>query len=193
MNRDRLLHELLPYRMQAVDVLNLAIRLQMRWVDPPQMSILINGKLSIEGNLNAFTNPAVEAGLVHCRALLEFLGLHMSSHSRIGNIKKRRSKDVGIECFVNASGHLPMVAPAEALGRYPGGSAEAEDALLAVFHITNKGIAHVTEYLMENPEDGKLIEIASRGVPSLVISYLYTPLGLSPPAYKVPNRPRGDH
>ena len=191
MNKNRLLHELLPYRMQAVDTLNLAIRLQMRWADPPPMSILINGKLSVEGNLRAFTNPAIEAGLVHCRALLEFLGLRMTSHDRIGNIKKRRNGDIGIENFANAGGRLPMVTPDNALKRYPGGRADAEDALLAVFQIMNKGIAHVTENLIDNPEHGRLIEIASRGVPSLVISYLYTPLSLPPPAYKLSNRVRG--
>jgi hypothetical protein len=67
-----------------------------------------------------------------------------------------------------------MVNPDAALGRYPGGKEEAEQALLAVFQITNKGIAHVTEDIKDNPDHGRLIEIASRGVPSLVVSYLYT-------------------
>jgi hypothetical protein len=46
--------------------------------------------------------------------------------------------------------------------------------------------------LIDNPEHGRLIEIASRGVPSLVISHLYTPLGLSAPNYKLTGRPRED-
>ena len=41
----------------------------------PSMTIHVNGKRIMEGNLNAFTNPAIEAGLMHCRGLLEFLGL----------------------------------------------------------------------------------------------------------------------
>jgi len=69
---------------------------------------------------------------------------------------------------------------------------EADNALLAVFQITNKGLAHVTEDLTENPEHGSLIEIASRGVPSLMVSYLYTPLGLPEPDYKLTHRPRND-
>jgi hypothetical protein len=63
--------------------------------------------------------------------------------------------------------------------------------LLAVFQITNKGFAHVTEDLTENPGHGSLIEIASRGVPSLMVRYLYTPLGLPEPDYKLTHRPRG--
>jgi hypothetical protein len=81
-----------------------------------------------------------------------------------------------------------MVPPEAALARYDGGKEEAERALLSVFQITNKGIAHVTEDLLDNPEHGRLIEIASRGVPSLVVSYLYTPLGLAAPDYKLTHR-----
>jgi hypothetical protein len=91
----------------------------------------------------------------------------MSGDGRLGNIKKRRSGDVGIENFSNPSVHLKKVAPDEALNRYPGPREEAENALLAVFQTTNKGLAHVTEDLIENPEHGSLIEIASRGVPSI--------------------------
>jgi hypothetical protein len=59
-----------------------------------------------------------------------------------------------------------------------------------VFEITNKGIAHATQELKDNPDHGRLIEIASRGAPSLVISYVYTPLGLPAPNYKLTHRPR---
>ena len=190
MNLDRLLDEIIPYRMQAVDTLILATRLATRWAHPPPLEIHVNGKLQIEGNLHAFTNPAIEAGLVHCRALLEFLGLTANKSGRIANIKGRRSSDIGIEHFSNASGHLSMVDPETALSRYPGGNEEAEKALLAVFQITNKGIAHVTEDIKDNPDHGRLIEIASLGVPSLVVSYLYTPLGLPAPDYKLTHRKR---
>jgi hypothetical protein len=114
----------------------------------------------------------------------------MNKAGRLANIERRRSTDIGIEHFSNASGRLTMVRPNDALGRYPGGKEEAEDALLAVFQITNKGIAHVTEDIKDNPDHARLIEIASRGVPSLVVSYLYTPLGLPAPDYKLSHRMR---
>ena len=191
MNLDRLLNEIMPYRMQAVATLNLATCLRMKWADHPQpLEIHVNGKLQVEGNLHAFTNPAIEAGLVHCRALLEFLGLTANKSGRIVNINRRRPGDIGIEHFSNASGHLSTVNPDTVLSRYDGSKEEAEKALLAVFQITNKGIAHVTEDIKDNPDHGKLIEIASRGVPSLVVSYLYTPLGLPAPDYKLTHRMR---
>ena len=83
-----------------------------------------------------------------------------------------------------------MVTPDAVLARYEGGKEDAEKALVEVYRITNKGIAHVTEDLTDNPDHGRLIEIASRGVPSLVVSYLYTPLGLPAPDYKITHRPR---
>src|SRR5215472_16708849 len=67
MNNSRLLHELLPYRMQAVDTLNVALRMQMKWQTSPSMRIFVEDKVAVEGNLNAFTNPAIEAGLLIAR------------------------------------------------------------------------------------------------------------------------------
>jgi hypothetical protein len=184
MNNDRLLHELLPYRMQAVAVLNRALILQSVWGAAP-MSIYVEDKLVVEGNLHAFTNPAIEAGLMHCRALLEFLGLCMTKDQKLGNINARRNTDIGVEKFSNALGPLRKVTPNDVLNRYPGPPDDAENALLAVFQVTNKGLAHVTEDLSDHPEHGSLVEIASRGVPSLMVSYLYTPLGLPAPDYKL--------
>ena len=102
------------------------------------MTICIGGKQVLEGNLNAFTNPAIEAGLVHCRALLEFLGL-CERDGGLSNRKRRQSSDVGIEHFRNTDGPLKMVDPETALSRYDGGRDEAKKALLTVLHITNKG------------------------------------------------------
>lgn len=61
---------------------------------------------------------------------------------------------------------------------------------MAVLHVTNKGLAHNTLDLIESPEGAKLIEIASRGVPALMVSYFYTPLGLPKPDPKITTRPR---
>jgi len=188
MNETELLQRLIPYRMQAVETLHYALRLRSNWANAPSMTMYVDGKQVMEGNLNAFTNPAIEAGLVHCRALLEFLGL-CENGGRLSNRKTRQRGDVGIEHFQNADGRLKMVAPEIALSRYDGGREEAEDALLAVSHITNKGLAHITADLAAHPEHGRLIEIASRGIPALVISYLYTPLTLAAPNYKITSRP----
>lgn len=189
MTDDEILNRLIPYRMHAVETLNYALRLRSSWVDAPPMTMHVNGEQVMEGNLNAFTNPAIEAGLMHCRALLEFLGLN-DWKGKLGKRQGRQPGDVGIERFSNAHGPLSMVDPEQALSKYGGSRDEAETALLAIFHITNKGLAHITTDLRKHPEEGDLIEIASRGVPSLVVSYLYTPLGLPAPNYKINSRSR---
>lgn len=178
---------LLDHRMQSVASLNWALGIRSQWDMAPPISVHIGGKLRLEGNLNAITNPMLEVGLVHCRALLEFLGLCDKAGS-LSQIDKRRSSDVGIENFSNASGPLKKVTPEIAVSRYGGDQAEAEAALLKVFHLTNKGLAHSTTGMIDDPADADLIEIASRGVPSLVVSYFYTPLGLPRPDTRITTR-----
>jgi hypothetical protein len=183
----------IPYRMEAISIFHYALSLRARWSDAPSMTMHVDGKQIMEGNLNAFTNPTIEAGLVHCRALLEFLGL-CDRKGVLSNIPDRRKGkgDVGIESFSNANGPLPMVTPDAALGKYTGERAEAERALLSIFHVANKGLAHTTTDLIDDPEHGKLFEIAIRGIPSLVVSYVYTPLGIPAPNFKITSRPRDE-
>jgi hypothetical protein len=175
--------------MNAVAVLNRALELRSQWAAAPPMTIHADGKLVVEGNLNAFTNPAIEAGAIHCRALLEFLGLG-EKDGHLVNRTKRRPGDIGIEHFENANGPLAMLDPEVALSRYDGGREEAEKAILSVLHLANKGLAHITQDLTDHPERGRWLEIVSRGVPSLMVSYLYTPLRLPAPNYKLSARRR---
>jgi hypothetical protein len=185
------IHRLLTHRMRSVDTLNWALDLRSNWLEAPSIAVYVEGALKIEGNLNAITNPVLEVGLVHCRALLEFLGLcdRKGTLSQIGD-KERRKTDVGVEHFSNADGPLKKVEPDVALSWYEGERSEAEKALLTILHITNKGLAHNTMDLIDDPEGSKLIEIASRGVPALMVSYFYTPLGLPRPDSEITTRPR---
>jgi hypothetical protein len=189
MDNNEILTRHIPYRLQAVSTLSVALGL---WPDngvPVPMKIFFNDHLVIDSNSYGFLNPAIECGLMHCRALLEFLGL-CELNGQLRNIGRRHDDDVHIEQFSNAAGPLPMVTPAAAVGHYTGEQDEAERALIAVFHATNKGVAHLTSGLDALKSDAHLIEIASRGVPSLVISHLYTPLGLPAPDFEVTSRHR---
>ena len=73
---------LLEYRMHAVAVGHMALRQSMLWDEPPSIQILFDGKQVVEGKATAFTNPAIEAAIVHARALLEFLGLGLARDSQ---------------------------------------------------------------------------------------------------------------
>jgi len=189
---DDVLNVVLPHRLDAIATLNLLTRLRMKWKAPKAMEVRFDGQIEITGNSNAFANPVVEAGLIHCRALLEFVGLGVSGNdpTKLAQRKvTRRSDDWGIEHFSNAAGPLPMVTPAQAVSKYRGDPAEAESALAAVLHVANKALAHITA-APGGSIDIHLLEIASRGVPAIMTSYFYTPLGMHPPASSISSRPR---
>ena len=194
MDRQYVLEKLIPYRLGAVEAFAVALKYLQRPDTPQPMEILFGGRLAIEGNSYGFLNPVFESGLIHCRALLEFLGLcSVAKGTELGTVQlpRKGSDDWGIERFSTTDGPLPLVTPALATACYAGEPKEAELALLAVFHATNKGLAHITSGLDLSRAEARLLEIASRGVPSLVVSYLYAPLKLPPPPVVVTSRPRG--
>ena len=45
------------------------------------MEMFFNGKQVVEGKATAFTNGAIEPGIIHCRTLLKFLGLSARSQT----------------------------------------------------------------------------------------------------------------
>ncbi len=192
MQLDRNLDVLIPHRLRAARALNLAARYLMRWDAPVPMEIFFNKKLCIEGTSSAITNPMIEAGLIHCRALLEFLGLSVKNGSLANVTLPRRKDDIGIEHFSNSAGPLPLVSPEDAVAPYSGDRATAEAALIMVLHVSNKGLAHFTSDLERSVADVQMLEIASRGIEVLVHNKLYTPLGRAFPDVEIPSRPRPD-
>src|SRR6266567_9107814 len=99
---NELLSIVIPQRLDAIATLNLVLRLRTKWDSPKPMKIYFADRLQITGSSSAFTNPAIEAGLVHCRALLEFLGL-CERDGTLSNRKGRRPDDIGIELFRSAN------------------------------------------------------------------------------------------
>lgn len=179
---------LLAYRMEAISIGHLALRHHMSWDMAPSMEIYFNGKQVIEGKATGFTNAAIESSIIHCRATLEFLGFRSSktSPTEIAELSKRsKDDDWGVEKF---SG-LSMLTKTEALAAYPGEQPEAEAALAHIFHSANKGLAHTTASFERHSGDARLLEIAFRGVPILLINGFYTPLGITPPSYELTSRP----
>ena len=189
---DYVIQELIPYRLYALSIMGAALRYRLSSDNPKEMKIYFDGKLVITGNSNAFINPAIEAGLIHCRALLEFLGLRCDKYDVLQNLEqKRKPDDIGVESFRNSYGKaLTRVSPAEATACYCGDSAEGEKALLAVFHATNKGLAHFTTSFEISKPDAGLLQIAAKGVRALVFNHLYTPLGLDAPNCEIEERQR---
>ena len=123
------LEALLKYRMRAVAIGHLALRYSMSWEQCPSMAVYFDEKQVIEGTATGFTNAAIEAAIVHCRALLEFAGLAAgpTATSLREVALPRRTDDHGIEQFSGLT-----ISIAEAVAYYPGSTAEAESALAYV-------------------------------------------------------------
>ena len=191
MDKNDILTRQIPFRLMAVNTLSVALGLWPEDGVAVPMQIYFADRRVVDSNSYGFLNPAIECGLIHCRVLLEFLGL-CESNGHLGNISKRRPDDAGVEKFSNTEGPLPMVKPAVATAHYTGEAVEAERALIAVFHAVNKGLVHLINGLDGSKSDARLVEIASRGVPRIVISHLYTPLGLPAPDFEVTRRHSND-
>lgn len=179
---------LLEYRMRAVAIGHLALRYAMKWQSVPSLKIYFDDKQVMEGTATGFTNGAIEAGIIHCRALLEFLGL--GARKRATTLREvaetRRPADRGIE-QING---LKRVTIADVLSTYPGPKAEAEASIAYVIYLANKGLAHTSSSFSKHDRGARLLEVAFRGVPVLVCNNVYIRLGLEPPAYKVQGRNR---
>ena len=78
------------------------------------MEVYFNGKQVIEGKATGFTNAAIESAIIHCRAILEFLGLQSSKASATEVAEqsvRARADDLGVEQFAG----LSMISKAKAV------------------------------------------------------------------------------
>ena len=176
MTLDDVLERWIPYRLQAIETLQFA----WRWTDesdtPRRVDVLVEGRLKLRGNVATIANPMIEAGIIHARALLEFLGL-CAIDGKLGQIRKRRSDDIAVEHFSTPAFPLSIVAPGAAISTYPGPKEDAESALVAIFEWANKGLAHLTTGTMSAEFTHHHLDIACRGIPVLLHNHLYVKLG----------------
>lgn len=180
---------LLAYRMKAISIGHLALRHYMSWDEVPSMQVFFNGTQVIEGKATGFTNAAIESAIIHCRAILEFLGLQAKKASTT-EIAERSARNRADDWGVEKIAGLSILTKAKALSAYPGQPSEAEAALALIFHSANKGLAHTTDSFKRHSGDVRLLEIAFRGIPTLLVNGFYVPLGINPPSYEVTSRPR---
>ena len=175
---------LLAYRLHAVSIAHFALRHALAWNQTPSIEILFDGQQVVEGKATAFTNGAIEAGIVHSRALLEFLGLSGKSQTELREVTARsKTDDISIEQFAG----LSKVSIQKAIQSYPGPSEEAEGALAYVVYLANKGLA---SSFTQHDSGSVLLEVAFRGVLALVCNNFYIPLKIEPPGYELQGRKR---
>lgn len=117
----------------------------------------------------------IEVGLIHARALLEFLGLG----SKDGKLTqaRRRKDDIAVEQFSTPSIVISIVTPGDVFDSYPRPKEDAEQALVAIFEWTNKGLAHFTTGKLSGNYTDEHLSIACRGIRALLLKHLYAKLG----------------
>ncbi|RFP77088.1 hypothetical protein SOM08_20220 [Hydrogenophaga sp. SNF1] len=170
--------------MHAIAIAHVALKYASTWETPPPTKVFFGERQVLEGKATAFTNGAIEAGIVHSRALLEFMGLKGAGPSTLAVRLNAKKDDVVIE-----NTGLPKLSVESAVRMYAGPPAEAESALAHVIFVANKGLAHTTSAFDRSTGAAHLLEIAFRGIPKLVVEHFYKPLGLKEPTYEITSRP----
>jgi len=178
------LDAILPYRLDAIDMMHLVISMETNQVRPTK--IYWDNKECNDGFWTGYKNAVIECGIIHARAMLDFLGLKIDKNGKLCERKqKHQTDDLVIEDFPGHVGSLKPVTIQDIRSRYKGPDNDALYAIEYTILLANKGIAHITSADFDNPDGWRSLEIVSRGIPSLTVSKFYTPLGLSPPESNV--------
>jgi hypothetical protein len=182
MDAEDYLQRLLPHRLDALAILALMLEFRLKWEEPKRMQIFVEGRPQFEGTTSMFLNPIFEAGILHIRALLEFLGLKASKAGRLANItpSERRSDDAAIELLRHEGRSLPLVTPEQAYAIHPSDPRLAEACYVSAITAANKGMAHFS--VSYNPVEAQHVLLVSRLTQQLVERHVYQALGrLRPP------------
>lgn len=182
--REDYIKSIIPHRLGMVDIMHFALT-QMLFDDGAKpIEILVDGKLRVKGLTTAFSDPAIQAGIINARALLEFLGLKVDPKDST-KLKERNGKknddDLFIEDFKNGSMQLVKITIENVKKYYPGVPEDAEGALARIIHIGHKEIAHPTLGCESSDKDFEMLELAARGVRALTVSFFFTKLGVPAP------------
>ncbi len=185
--KDDYVNRIIPHRLGAVDIMYFALT-EMIFDGPKPIELYVDGKLRMTGRTTAFSNPAIEAGIIHARTLLEFLGLRVDQNNP-KRLKKRSRKqhndDLFIEDFTNGTKRLSKITIEDVKEHYPGPPQDAEGALARIIHIAHKEIAHSTWGRGKADDDFKMVGIAAKGIRALTVSFFFTKLEMPAPASPV--------
>lgn len=177
---------IIPHRLGMIEIMLFALTEMRQTIEPKKMVVYINDKPCFKGLETAFTNPAIEAGIINCRAMLEFLGLRLKKGNSSVLENRPSSKyddDMHIEDFKKDGVALEKVTPDKVRRLSIKDREKGVEAIARLLHISNKEIAHPT-IGRSGEDDGTdidLLVIGAKGIRALTVSYFYTPLGLNPP------------
>ena len=180
------IEQIVPHRLGMIEIMLFALTEMRQTVEPKKILVYVDDKPCFKGLETAFTNQAIEAGIINCRAMLEFLGLRLKKDNPAELVTRPKSNyddDMHIENFMKDGVSLEKVTPEKVKRLSITDPEKGVKAIARLLHISNKEVAHPT-LGRKSEDDGtdiELIEIGAKGVRALTVSYFYTPLGLVPP------------
>jgi hypothetical protein len=191
MDIDDYLTRLLPHRLDALAIAVLMLKFRLEWEEPKSMQIFVDGRLQFEGRTTMFTNATLEIGVLHARALLEFIGLKAKDGLLLQiDPKTRQLDDAAIEKVFGQTGALPLVSPEEVGAIHPDDSEAAKRAIAQLIVAAHKGLAHTSASYFSNPMNAQDILLALELTQRLVEKHVYFPLGRQRPPIPVEARAR---
>jgi hypothetical protein len=169
-----------------IEIMIFAMTEMRQTVEPKTMEVYVDGSPCFTGSETDFTNPAIEAGIMNCRVMLEFLGICLKGGAS-SELDVRRSHgridDLRIEDFEKDGIALKKVTPDMVRYLAPIDPEKGVRAIARLLHISNKEIAHST--IGRNGEDDgtdvELLTIGAKSVRALTVRYFFSPLGLPAP------------
>jgi len=183
------LERLLPHRLDAVAILELMLQFRLKWEEPKRMQIFVEDRLQFQGSTSMFLNPILEVGVLHIRALLEYLGLKERAGHSV-SVRARKPDDSAIELLQHNGTTLVAVSPEQACAIHTSDPAYAEQCYVAAIEAANKGMAHFTVNYPQNPADARQVLLASQLTQRLVEMYVYEPLDVPRPPLPIKARAR---
>ena len=169
---ERYIETMLPWRLRALSIARLMINFVKQYPEGGKCRCIIKGELTeLRGKSTAITNPSIEMGLIHSRALLEFLGL---SITKTGSLIKanKQPDDINIESF----GGLRTVTREQALSCFTEDETRVESVFVQTVKAANKRIAHSTEVVGPMDEELDSYFTCFDAIPKLFRRYFYEPL-----------------
>ncbi|MBO7881678.1 MULTISPECIES: hypothetical protein [pseudomallei group] len=141
------------------------------------------------GNIMEFTGPALLMAVIHCRFLLEFLGLKIRRKVNTPELMTRgcyqqSSEDIGIEHFKSPTGASLQPLQLGVADNFSNPD-EVRQAWAIVIAVANQRVAHSTSDAklggIDSTTVSQAIEIALDTVPELVCREFYDRLGEARP------------
>ncbi|VVE27814.1 hypothetical protein PPN31114_03492 [Pandoraea pneumonica] len=167
---DMLLH-IIPYYKMSVEYGLHALQLASKHNQLAPLRVYVDQEAEPvhETTVNMYTHPISNMAAVHCRLLLEFVGLRSGGQlSDLVEIKERKKGDVGIEDFWDIGGSPLHRLPLGVVHRFPQPE-KVRRAWVATCDFAGQRLAHATyDNKLNGVDVTPMLHLAFETVPRIV-------------------------